>query len=55
MFPKDKWKLGSLDCFSNFPDLETLTLCQFLIKAVIPSKYVHVCVYGCTFNNFCGM
>lgn len=57
MFPKDRWKLGSFDYFSNFPDLENLAQRQLLIKGVIPRIYgLSACVYAGVFNSrFRGM
>lgn len=50
MFPKDKWKLRSMNWFSNYPEFKNLIQHQLSIKAVISSKYgllLCVCVCVC--------
>lgn len=52
MFPKDKWKLGSLNYFSDFPDLEDLIQPRLSIEAIIPSNFgLLFHMYVCVFNN----
>ena len=54
MFPKDKWKLRSVNWFSNYPEFKNLIQHQLSIRAVISSKYgllLCLCVCNSSFSG----